>query len=71
MYLLENPVMQRELLVNLRMKRAFVLLLVYQIVLAAVVFFAWPRQTRLEANADQARELLARHGGNLRAALAA
>ncbi len=58
MYLLENPVMQRELVVNLRMKRAFVLLLVYQVVLAAVVFFAWPRQTRLEANADQARDLV-------------
>ena len=29
MYILENPVLQRELLVNLRMKRAFVLLFVY------------------------------------------
>ena len=58
MYLLENPVLQRELLVNLRMKRAFVLLLVYQLVLAAVVFFAWPRQARLDANADQARSLV-------------
>ena len=27
----ENPVLQRELLVNLRMQRAFVLLLVYQV----------------------------------------
>ena len=42
MYLLENPVLQRELLVNLRMPRAFVLLLIYQILLAAVVYFAWP-----------------------------
>ncbi len=42
MYVLENPVLQRELLVNLRMFRAFVLLLVYQVLLAAVVFFAWP-----------------------------
>ncbi len=58
MYLFENPVMQRELLVNLRMKRAFMLMLIYQLVLAAVVFFAWPRQTRLEANADQARGLV-------------
>jgi ABC-type transport system involved in multi-copper enzyme maturation permease subunit len=58
MYLLDNPVMQRELLVNLRMKRGFVLLLVYQLLLAVVVFFAWPRQTRLEANADQARGLV-------------
>ena len=29
MYLLENPVLQRELLVNLRMTRAFVLLFSY------------------------------------------
>ncbi len=43
MYLLENPVLQRELLVNLRMHRAFILLLLYQILLAAVVYFAWPK----------------------------
>lgn len=43
MYVLENPVLQRELLVNLRMPRAFVLLLLYQVVLAGVVYFAWPK----------------------------
>ena len=43
MYILENPVLQRELLVNLRMARAFVLLLLYQSALALVVYFAWPR----------------------------
>ena len=43
MYLFENPVLQRELLVNLRMPRAFVLLLLYQAMLAAVVYFAWPK----------------------------
>ena len=43
MSVLENPVLQRELLVNLRMPRAFVLLLLYQVVLAAVVYFAWPK----------------------------
>ncbi len=43
MYLLENPVLQRELLVNLRTSRSFVLLLVYQVILAAVVYFAWPQ----------------------------
>lgn len=48
MYLFENPVLQRELLVNLRMKRAFLLLLVYQIALAAVVYFAWPAKTHLD-----------------------
>ncbi len=42
--MLENPVLQRELLVNLRMPRAFVLLLIYQAVLAAVVYFAWPKE---------------------------
>lgn len=43
MFLFNNPVLQRELLVNLRMGRAFVLLLVYQALLGAVVYFAWPR----------------------------
>ena len=42
--MLENPVLQRELLVNLRMPRAFWLLLIYQAVLAAVVYFAWPKE---------------------------
>lgn len=42
MYLLNNPVLQRELLVNLRRPRAFVLLLLYQVLLAAAVYFAWP-----------------------------
>ena len=45
MYLFDNPVMQRELLVNLRMPRAFLLLLIYQLVLAAVVYFAWPQNS--------------------------
>src|SRR5437667_22154 len=39
MYLLENPVLQRELLVNLRMRRAFVLLFAYVALLGAVVSF--------------------------------
>ena len=43
MYFFDNPVLQRELLVNLRMPRAFVLLLLYQLMLAAVVYFAWPK----------------------------
>ncbi|MEM7455178.1 MAG: ABC transporter permease subunit [Planctomycetota bacterium] len=42
MNLFENPVLQRELLVNLRMNRAFFLLLAYQVLLALVVYFAWP-----------------------------
>ena len=40
MYLLDNPVLQRELLVNLRMTRAFVLLFAYVGVLGLVVYAA-------------------------------
>jgi len=43
--MLENPVLQRELLVNLRMPRAFGLLLIYQLLLAAMVYLAWPSNT--------------------------
>ncbi len=48
MYLVENPVLQRELLVNLRMARGFFLLLLYQGLLGLVVFFAWPQVERLD-----------------------
>ena len=48
MYILENPVLQRELLVNLRTNRAFLLLAAYQILLAAVVIVAWPSAERLD-----------------------
>ncbi|MEM9367203.1 MAG: ABC transporter permease subunit [Planctomycetota bacterium] len=43
-----NPVLQRELLVNLRTNRSFVLLAVYQIALAAVTLVAWPSDDRLD-----------------------
>jgi ABC-type transport system involved in multi-copper enzyme maturation permease subunit len=58
MYVLENPVLQRELLVNLRMARAFVLLLVYQVMLGAVVYFAWPQDTHLDltVNSENSRQ---------------
>ena len=46
--LIENPVLQRELLVNLRMTRAFVLLLIYIALLGLVVYVAWPSQARLD-----------------------
>lgn len=60
MYVFENPVLQRELLVNLRMPRAFVLLLLYQSALGVLVFLAWPRETQLDLSArpEQARELV-------------
>jgi ABC-type transport system involved in multi-copper enzyme maturation permease subunit len=48
MYLFENPVLQRELLVNLRMLRAFALLFVYVAVLGVVVYAAWPKDQRLD-----------------------
>jgi ABC-type transport system involved in multi-copper enzyme maturation permease subunit len=54
MFVLENPVLQRELLVNLRMGRAFVLLLLYQALLGAVVYFAWPQDTRLDLTSNSA-----------------
>tara|TARA_R110002049_G_scaffold2750_4_gene21941 strand:- start:99522 stop:101159 length:1638 start_codon:yes stop_codon:yes gene_type:complete len=48
MYLIENPVLQRELLVNLRTPRAFLLLGLYQLLLAGVVLLAWPSDERLD-----------------------
>jgi ABC-type transport system involved in multi-copper enzyme maturation permease subunit len=42
MILRDNPVLSRELLVNLRSTRSFVIQFVYVIVLAVVVYFAWP-----------------------------
>jgi len=59
-YVLDNPVLQRELLVNLRTKRAFLLLLGYQVLLAAVVVFAWPQETRLDLSGkpEQAQRLV-------------
>lgn len=60
MYLLENPVLQRELLVNLRMHRAFVLLAVYVAMLGAVVLQAWPMERRLNlaTSPDEAIRLI-------------
>src|SRR3989337_673447 len=60
MYLLENPVLQRELLVNLRTTRAFVLLFAYNALLGAVVVLAWPqaRQLDLTRNPEEAQTLV-------------
>ena len=52
MYVFENPVLQRELLVNLRTNRAFLLLAVYQLLLAAVVLIAWPADERLDLTSN-------------------
>src|SRR3974390_664517 len=60
MYLLENPVLQRELLVNLRTIRAFVLLFAYNALLGLVVVLAWPpqRQLDLSHNPQEAKDLV-------------
>ena len=60
MYVFENPVLQRELLVNLRTPRAFVLLFLYQAVLATLVYVAWPQDLRLDltSNPNAARNLV-------------
>ena len=59
MYLRENPVLQRELLVNLRMDRAFILLLAYLAALGAVVYIAWPQQQSVDmTNSAAARGLV-------------
>ncbi len=58
MYLRENPVLQRELLVNLRMARAFVLLFVFVSGLSAVVYAAWPSNQRLDLTDPQAAKTL-------------
>ena len=60
MYVLDNPVLQRELLVNLRMKRAFVLLAIYLGLLGLVVFLAWPTNDRLDLtrNPEEAQSLV-------------
>lgn len=54
MYLLENPVLQRELLANLRMKRAFLLLFGYVGLLGGMVYLAWPQDTQLDVTNPEA-----------------
>ncbi len=49
-----NPVLQRELIFNLRKHRAFVLLLLYQIALAALILSAYPRVERLDLSLPSA-----------------
>ncbi|MCA9132228.1 MAG: ABC transporter permease subunit [Planctomycetales bacterium] len=60
MLLTENPVLQRELLTNLRAHRAFALMLIYQLVLAAVLLVAYPSGQRIDLSSDSsaARQLV-------------
>ena len=56
----DNPVLNRELLVNLRTFRSFVLLALYQLALSAVVYFAWPKEPWLDLteNPESTRNLV-------------
>ncbi len=58
MFLIENPVLQRELLVNLRMTRAFVLLLFYIALLGLVVYVAWPAKAHVDLQTGEAARLV-------------
>src|SRR5579862_7175288 len=58
MFLLENPVLQRELLVNLRMKRAFVLLFVYIALLGLVLYSAWPVKEHIDVRKGEGGPLV-------------
>jgi ABC-type transport system involved in multi-copper enzyme maturation permease subunit len=52
MYVFENPVLQRELVVNLRMTRAFLLLFAYIAGLGLLVYAAWPANQTLDLAGD-------------------
>jgi ABC-type transport system involved in multi-copper enzyme maturation permease subunit len=54
MLVIDNPVLQRELISNLRAPRAFMLMLVYQIALAAVVLIAYPRDAKIDLSRESA-----------------
>jgi len=59
MYLFENPVLQRELVTNLRMTKGFVLLAAYVALLGLLVFAAWPDSQRVDmAQSEQAKPLV-------------
>lgn len=59
MYLTQNPVLQYELLSNLRLFRAFVLLFAYVALLGGVVYLAWPQSQTLDfAQPEAAKRLV-------------
>ncbi len=60
MLLRENPVLQRELLRNLRAGRSFILMLVYQLALGGVLLVAYPSGQRIDLTSDSsaARQLV-------------
>ncbi len=54
----ENPVLQRELLSNLRSPRAFVLLGSYLLLLGGLVYLAWPQDRRIDVTHTEASRRL-------------
>ncbi len=59
MYLSNNPVLQHELLANLRMPRAFLLLAAYIGLLGGVVMLAWPEAQKVDlAQPEEAKRLV-------------
>jgi ABC-type transport system involved in multi-copper enzyme maturation permease subunit len=59
MYVFENPVLQRELVVNLRMTRGFLLLFAYIAGLGLLVYAAWPANQTLDlARPEEAKRLV-------------
>jgi ABC-type transport system involved in multi-copper enzyme maturation permease subunit len=59
MYLFENPVLQRELVINLRMTRGFLLLFAYIAGLGLLVYAAWPANQTLDlARPEEAKRLV-------------
>src|SRR3569623_3293713 len=59
MRFVENPVLQSELLVNLRRPRSFALLFVYVALLGSVVWLAWPAAQEIDmTNPEAARRLV-------------
>jgi ABC-type transport system involved in multi-copper enzyme maturation permease subunit len=58
-YVRNNPVLQRELVSNLRMTRGFLLLFAYIAFLGALVYAAWPAEQMLDlAQPEEARKLV-------------
>lgn len=59
MYFRDNPVLQRELVVNLRMTRGFLLLFAYVALLGLLVYAAWPADQTLDlARPEEAKKLV-------------
>ncbi|MDA7951187.1 MAG: ABC transporter permease [Pirellulaceae bacterium] len=54
MYFVSNPVLQRELLVNLRTMRSFMLFAIYQILILLIIYLAWPSNQQVDMIASTA-----------------